>query len=152
MGTITEVVIGSIWDSNADAIIVPVNCVGVMGAGMALQCKLDYPIVFDAYKRECEKGIDPGTLLAMFIGHQRHLILMPTKTHYRLPSTLEIVESSLKSLKCVVFENRFRSVAVPALGCGLGGLKWSDVRPLIVRYLDEIPDCTFYMYGPEAHR
>lgn len=122
---------GSLFDTGAVALVNPVNCVGVMGAGLALQFKRRFPSNFAAYQDDCRSGILHPGRVTLFREAGCWIVNFPTKDHWRDPSRLEWVESGLAYLRKVLDLDRIRSVAVPALGCGLGGLKWPDVKQAI---------------------
>ena len=151
---------GDIFDSDAEAFVNPVNCVGVMGKGLALKFKILYPDNFNAYKIMCDKGmLKPGYVITHTInqnryegseynGNPKYIINFPTKDHWKDPSTLEYIESGLKALINIVDKNNIKSVAVPPLGCGLGGLNWDDVNKLFHQYLKDVDSVDFIIYEP----
>lgn len=127
---------GDLLKAEADAIVNTVNCVGVMGKGIALQFKKKWPDNYKAYKKACDAGlVRPGKMhvhdLGRFAGRPYHIINFPTKDHWRGGSQLSFIEEGLKDLVRVVREQGIRSIAIPPLGCGNGGLDWEVVRPLI---------------------
>lgn len=149
---------GNILDSGAAALVNPVNCVGVSGAGLAKAFALRYPRWAAAYKVAAKRG-------EIRIGHVwRHaadvafdaplIYALPTKQHWREPSRLEDVAAGLRSLPADVVCGEFKplSIAIPAVGCGLGGLDYRDVRPLIVAAAErmERAGVTVYLYPPGA--
>lgn len=145
---------GDLLKADAQALVNPVNCVGVMGKGLALQFKQAYPGNDISYRAACERGeLRPGTLHVYQVRPlgqaPRWIVNVPTKRHWRDASRIEDVESGLGALVAWVQQADVRSIAVPALGCGLGGLAWSDVRPLIDRAFDATPDVRVLVYGPE---
>lgn len=130
---------GDLFESQAEALVNAVNCVGVMGKGIALQFKQRFPENFRAYEEACIfREVQIGE---MFVTQQTDpslplwIINFPTKKHWSNPSKLEWIESGLKDLRRFLIENKVQSVAIPALGAGLGGLDWPDVRRLIEREL-----------------
>jgi O-acetyl-ADP-ribose deacetylase (regulator of RNase III) len=128
---------GDILQSDAEALVNPVNCVGVMGKGLALQFKQAFPGNFKVYKRACADGaMKPGRMLAWSTGDDRYIINFPTKRHWKDKSCLEDIEAGLKGLMWTILYLDIRSIAIPPLGCGLGGLRWQDVRPLIETAFD----------------
>lgn len=136
----------SIFDSTADALINPVNCVGVMGKGLAKEFKERYPECFPPYKEACSKKIlEPGKLIYvrtcvqpdLFSITRPAIILFPTKKHWRGNSQLRWIKAGLQNLKKTYREWGISSVAMPQLGCGLGGLKWIDVKEVIERLFEE---------------
>lgn len=143
---------GNLLDSDADALINTVNTVGVMGKGIALQFRRAYPAMFDAYKRACESGeVEVGRMHIWPTGQMtgpRYIINFPTKHHWRGRSKLEYIEGGLRDLVRVIAELGIRSIAVPPLGAGNGGLDWTAVRPLVVRYLGHMADTRVLLYEP----
>lgn len=136
---------GNILDSQSDFITIPVNCVGVMGAGLALEFKKKYPIVFQWYKEDCQKSeIAPG--IPVFYNQ---VCLFPTKDHWKNPSKLEWIDIGLAILSNRWYEEGDFSIALPALGCGLGGLNWeSEVKPLIEKYFSKHQNIDVEVYEP----
>lgn len=135
--------------SAAEALVNPVNCVGVMGAGLAKQFKAAFPDNFEAYEAACRRGeISPGRIHAFDRGPDcmpRWVINFPTKRHWREASRLDDIEKGLDSLEETIRKLGIRSLAIPPLGCGLGGLDWDDVRPRIIFHLSELVDLEIYM-------
>ena len=126
---------GDILAEDAEALVNTVNCVGVMGRGIALQFKKAFPDNFRAYADACKRDeVRPGRMFVFETGqlaNPRCIINFPTKRHWRGSSRIEDVEAGLQDLVTVINERGIRSIAVPPLGSGLGGLEWSDVRPRI---------------------
>ena len=125
-----------------EAVINAVNTVGIMGKGIALMFKERFPDNFKAYKEACDNGqIRIGK---MFVSENRDLfapkwiVNFPTKTHWRANTRLEWIEEGLEDLVRVISDKNIRSIAVPPLGCGNGGLNWSDVKPLMVTALEQV--------------
>ena len=128
-----------IFTSRCHALVNPVNCVGVMGRGLALAFKQRYPDHFASYRAACIHGhVYPGTILVNDLGLgalPRYLIAVPTKRHFRDRSELADIELSTRALARELIVRRIPSVAIPKLGCGLGGLRWTDVHAAIVPIL-----------------
>lgn len=143
-----------ILTANVEAIVNPVNCVGVMGKGVALEFKRAYPANFALYKVACERGdMKPGTVYTVLTGKRvnpRYIINFPTKRHWRDSSRMEDIESGLVALVDTVKMHGIKSIAIPALGCGLGGLRWSDVRPRIERAFADVTGVDVYILEPRA--
>ena len=141
---------GNIFTTEAQTIVNTVNCVGVMGKGLALQFKKRYPENFDDYRIFCEKGL--LTIGNMFITNQRaqpkYVINFPTKVHWRDKSKIEYIFQGLHDLKCYASLMQIKSIAIPPLGCGLGGLDWKDVKPLIIKAMESLPDVNVEIYEP----
>lgn len=143
---------GNLLDAKTEAIINTVNTVGVMGKGIALMFKERFPENFAAYAAACKVGevrvgemfVTPGVELS----GPRWIINFPTKKHWRNPTQLEWVKDGLMDLKSFLIEKEVKSVAVPPLGCGNGGLDWRVVRPLIEVALSELDGVEVYIYEP----
>lgn len=140
-----EYIVGDIFTSPAQVIVNAVNTVGVMGKGIALEYKNRYPRMFEIYKEACEKRkFQIGKL--MLIDEQDHQILLfPTKESWRLPSKIEYIEKGLKTFAEKYTQNNITSIAFPKLGCGNGGLSWGIVKPMMEKYLKELP-IDIYIY------
>jgi O-acetyl-ADP-ribose deacetylase (regulator of RNase III) len=136
---------GDIFASGAEVLVNTVNCVGVMGKGLALEVKQRFPKVFEDYRYACGCGlVAPGRVFVSATGllppeGPRFVVNLPTKRHWREPSRLDDVRSGLVSLAEVLPALGVASVSIPALGCANGGLFWGDVRPLIFSVLGELP-------------
>lgn len=133
---------GDLFTDDADILVCPTNCVGVMGAGLALEFKRRFPWCEKSYIAACSAGdLSPGGVLMLHQEGQR-IFHVATKDHWRDPSELEWIESACENIvSCMVFQglvNPVSSVAVPALGCGLGELEWSDVLPIMQRHFADI--------------
>jgi O-acetyl-ADP-ribose deacetylase (regulator of RNase III) len=126
----------TVFDSPAQTIVNPVNCVGVMGKGLALAVKSRYPEVFHKYVIACESGKMRIGNLQLVKTTDRWILNFPTKKHWRGASKLEFVEVGLKKFVKTYRRRHIASVAFPPLGCGHGGLKWDEVEPLMRRYLE----------------
>ena len=127
--------LGNILKANAQALVNPVNCVGVSGKGLALQFRRAWPTNYLSYVGTCKDGqLRPGRLHIFAtgrLGNPKWIINFPTKDDWRDKSKLIYVEGGLDALVAECLTNRIESVAIPPLGCGLGGLKWEDVEKLI---------------------
>jgi O-acetyl-ADP-ribose deacetylase (regulator of RNase III) len=145
---------GDIIAEDAEALVNTVNCVGVMGRGIALQFKNAFPENFEAYQVACARNeVQPGKMLVFETSHitnPRFIINFPTKRHWRGKSRIEDIETGLKTLVQEIRQRKIRSIAVPPLGSGLGGLNWSDVRPLIVEALKDIDDLRVIVFEPNG--
>jgi O-acetyl-ADP-ribose deacetylase (regulator of RNase III) len=131
--TVTQ---GDLLRAETDAIVNAVNCVGVMGKGIALQFKKKWPENFRDYKRACDAGeVRPGKVhvheMGTLAGRPHFIVNFPTKDHWRDGSKMEFVEEGLRDLVRVVKSVGIRSIAIPALGCGHGGLDWAEVEPRV---------------------
>jgi O-acetyl-ADP-ribose deacetylase (regulator of RNase III) len=143
---------GDILKDDAEALINTVNCVGVMGRGIALQFKDAFPKNFKSYANACRRGeVQPGRMFVFETGEltpPRYIINFPTKRHWRGKSRMEDIDLGLKALVEVINEKHIRSVAIPPLGSGLGGLDWHKVRPRIEAALQPLTDVQAIIYEP----
>ena len=143
---------GDILAENAEALVNSVNCVGVMGRGIALQFKHAFPENFKAYAEACKHGeVRPGHMFVFETGHlsnPRYIINFPTKRHWRSKSRIEDIDAGLESLARVIRERDVNSIAVPPLGSGLGGLEWTRVRPRIEEALRGVPNVKIVLFEP----
>ena len=137
-----------IFLSKADALVNPVNCKGLMGQGLALEFKKRFPECVQPYKTAVASGnLLPGTLLFVHLIVQPDLfstkrpavILFPTKNHWRDKSKIEWIDKGLRFLRDNYRQWQINSVAIPQVGCGLGGLPWPEVKQLIEQYLCSEP-------------
>lgn len=141
---------GDILESEAEAIVIPVNCVGVMGAGLAKQLRDRYPHVYADYRAECSEGnMEVGQINVAYF--EPAVVYFPTKDHWRNKSKLEWIEQGMNGLEDAIRESKWKSIALPALGCGLGGLNWSSVLPLIEKVTNKFPKVLFEIYPPQEH-
>ena len=138
-----EFVTGNLLKADVDALVNTVNTEGVMGKGVALQFKRAFPANYKAYRSACKAGeVKLGRMFVFGTGRlerPRYIINFPTKGHWRSRSRLADIEAGLADLRRVLTDLQVESVAVPPLGCGLGGLRWTDVRPRIESALAELP-------------
>ncbi|OFW09803.1 MAG: Appr-1-p processing protein [Acidobacteria bacterium RIFCSPLOWO2_12_FULL_59_11] len=141
---------GDILRADTEALVNTVNCVGIMGRGVALQFKNAFPENFKAYAAACKRDeLQPGRMFVFetgWLANPKYIINFPTKRHWRGKSRMEDIESGLKDLVSVIRERRITSVAIPPLGSGLGGLEWRQVRPSIeaaMRGLDTVRTIVF---------
>lgn len=145
---------GDILRCEADALVNTVNCVGVMGRGIALQFKNAYPDNFKAYQAACKRdAVQPGRMHVFETGQltpPRFIINFPTKRHWRGKSRIEDIEAGLVDLVKVIRDKSIRSIAIPPLGAGLGGLYWNEVRPLIEHALAELADVRVLVFEPKG--
>ena len=140
---------GDIFKSPAQVLTNTVNCAGIMGKGVALEFKNRYPQMFGDYKSKCDQdNVKPGQPY-LWEDDSAQVLNFPTKRHWRDNSLLQDIEDGLKHLANSYEQLGIQSIAIPALGCGLGGLKWSEVQPLIVKYLGSLPDLDVYVYEPQ---
>jgi O-acetyl-ADP-ribose deacetylase (regulator of RNase III) len=145
---------GDILKSGTDALVNTINCVGVMGRGIALQFRHAYPENFRAYAAACRRGeVQPGRMFVFETGQlaaPRYIINFPTKRHWRGKSRIEDIEAGLAALVEVIRARRIRSIAIPPLGSGLGGLDWIEVRPRIKAALAGLADVRVLILEPSG--
>ena len=143
---------GDILNEEADALVNTVNCVGVMGRGIALQFKRAFPDNFRVYAERCRRGdMIPGEVFVYETKEMlppKYVINFPSKRHWRGKSRIDDIEAGLTSLADALRRHDIHSIAIPPLGSGLGGLNWHDVRPLIVDALQEFADIDIVVYEP----
>ncbi len=145
---------GDILDADVEALVNTVNCVGIMGRGIALQFKNTYPDNFAAYSVACGLGeVKPGRMFVYETGrltNPRYIINFPTKRHWRGNSRIEDIETGLKALVVEIEARSIRSIAVPPLGSGLGGLRWPDVRQRIEHALSSLKNVNVLVFEPNG--
>lgn len=146
-----RIITGNLLKAEAEALVNTVNTVGIMGKGVALQFKQAFPQNFKAYEAACKR--DEVRLGRMFITYTgllepRLIVNFPTKRHWKGNSKIEDIVAGLEDLVRVVQDERIRSIALPPLGCGLGGLRWEDVRPLIEEAFEAVPEVEVFLFAP----
>jgi len=145
---------GDLLKADAEALVNTVNCVGVMGKGIALQFKKKWPAAFKDYKQVCDKkALRPGIMhlydLGMLAGKPYYIIHFPTKDHWRSKSQMSYIEDGLKELVKTVRSLKIKSIAIPPLGCGNGGLEWTLVERLIRQAFQPIENSIdVHLYAP----
>jgi O-acetyl-ADP-ribose deacetylase (regulator of RNase III)/uncharacterized protein YwgA len=145
---------GNLLNENVDALVNTVNCVGVMGKGIALQFKQTYPGNFKEYEKACRRHeVSTGKIFVYPTGALlgvKYIINFPTKKHWKEKSEIGYIRNGLDNLIEVIKDYSIHSIAIPPLGCGNGGLNWRDVRPLIVAKLSQLPDIQVIIYEPSG--
>lgn len=148
--TVIKFTSGDILQADTQAIVNPVNCVGIMGAGLALQFKKRWPDNFKLYAAACKQNeVKPGRMFIALTGrltNPKYIINFPTKRHWRDASKIEDVELGLNALARYIKTRGIKSIAIPPLGCGLGGLNLADVRPMIESTLSDLKDVEILVY------
>lgn len=143
---------GNLLEAEVEAVVNTVNTVGIMGKGIALMFKERFPKNFEEYVRACKKK--EVRIGKMFVTDSDELfgpkwiINFPTKTHWRVRTQLNWIQEGMNDLVQTIVERNIRSIAVPPLGCGNGGLEWHSVRPIIVAALEGVPDLDARIYEP----
>ncbi len=143
---------GDILKADTEALVNTVNCVGVMGRGIALQFKKAFPENFKVYAAACKAHqVKPGKMFVYDLNRlydPRFIINFPTKRHWKNNSRIEDIKLGLTDLINIVQQQQIRSIAVPPLGCGNGGLNWAEVRPLIIEAFESVPEVTVLLFEP----
>lgn len=145
---------GDILRADAEALVNTVNCVGVMGRGIALQFKKAFPKNFMAYAAACKnEEVQPGRMFVFEteqLTNPRYIINFPTKRHWRGKSRMEDIDAGLTDLVATIRQHDIRSIAIPPLGSGLGGLEWSEVKARIEEHLVSLDDVQVMVYEPKG--
>lgn len=148
-----EFVTGDFFDYKANIRVNTVNCVGVMGAGVALTFKNRYPQMFDDYVQACKKKeVAPGkphVWIESDLISTSTIINFPTKIHWKNPSEYEYIEKGLIWLRDYLAEHEEATVTLPALGCGHGGLNWDIVKQMIIKYLGSL-EAKIFVFNPTS--
>lgn len=143
---------GNLFDSHAKVIVNAVNTVGVMGKGIALDFKEKYPSNMAAYKQACTDGVvQIGKVFPVRVVENNHVewvVNFPTKKHWKGKSDIEWIKSGLVDLKRFIISSNVKSIAIPPLGAGHGGLSWSDVKKCIENELSSLTDVEIEIYEP----
>lgn len=147
-----EFTTGDILDAKTEALVNTVNCVGIMGRGIALQFKNHFPKNFKAYEAACDRNeLRPGRMFVYstdLMNGPKFIINFPTKRHWRGKSRIEDIESGLIALRHEIESRQIRSIAIPPLGSGLGGLDWNEVRAKIEQTLQGLDAVRIVVYEP----
>ena len=144
---------GDLFEADVDALVNAVNTEGVMNRGIALQFKKRYPSMFRDYARRCKLGdLYIGTVHFFEIDTENKpffIINFPTKELWINPSEISYIRTGLSALRAKISSHGIKSIAIPALGCGLGQLKWEEVKPIISEYCNTfMPDIEVLLYEP----
>jgi O-acetyl-ADP-ribose deacetylase (regulator of RNase III) len=149
-----EIIKGNIFTSQCQTLVNTVNCVGVMGKGIALQFKQAYPENFRQYQKACRAGqVQPGQMFTVATGNlfnPQYIINFPTKRHWKGKSKIDDIKTGLVALLAQVQQLNITSIAIPPLGCGNGGLDWGEVKPLITSAFAELPDVQVIIFEPSG--
>ncbi|MCY7331641.1 MAG: macro domain-containing protein [Pseudanabaena sp. CAN_BIN31] len=147
-----ELTKGDILKADAEALVNTVNCVGVMGRGIALQFRKAFPENFKVYEAACKANeVQAGKMFVYDLNRlysPRFIINFPTKRHWKGKSCIEDIKLGLADLLDVLQRHQISSIAIPPLGCGLGGLNWEEVRPLIIEAFQTAPSVNVLLYEP----
>ncbi|EKD28588.1 MAG: hypothetical protein ACD_79C00270G0007 [uncultured bacterium] len=149
-----KIIKGDILKQESEALVNTVNCVGVMGRGIALAFREAYPENYRLYKKSCDKKeVIPGRMFVYVSGdifNTKYIINFPTKRHWKEKSHFEDIKSGLIDLANVIEKFAIKSITIPPLGCGLGGLDWKIVRPLIEDSLKHLTDVEINIIEPDS--
>ncbi len=142
---------GNIFNTSCQVLVNTVNCVGVMGKGIALECKLRFPDMFEKYKEFCEKKlIKPGSL-QLWSNSKPWVLNFPTKAHWKDPSKIEYLEKGLDKFKSEYSKKNITSIAFPLLGASLGGLSEELVYKTMIKYLEPLKNIDIEIYEYDAN-
>lgn len=130
---------GDIFQSKAQTVTATVNCVGIMGKGLAKEFRQRFPDMYKEYAKICRKGELKKGSFYLYKNLHVQILCFPTKDNWKGPSKYEFIEEGLKTLKRDYKKLGIDSLAIPPLGCGIGGLEWSKVKELIIKYLSDLP-------------
>jgi O-acetyl-ADP-ribose deacetylase (regulator of RNase III) len=148
------------FNSDASVLVNTVNCVGIMGKGLALEFRRLFPDMFEEYQELCrQKAIEPGTTTPYYRGHRSEkppiwIVNFATKQHWSKPSKIEWIDWGLSDLRRFLLERPMDTspTSIPALGCSNGGLCWEEVKPKIISMCEDVlklnENHRFYIYGP----
>lgn len=141
---------GNLFESPAQVLTNTINCAGAMGAGIALEFKKLFPAMHQDYLLRCKNGeVRPG-IPYLWENDSVQILNFPTKRHWKENSRMEDIEQGLAYLVNNYQKLGIATLALPPLGCGLGGLSWGDVRPIVEKHLGEIQDLEVFVYEPRA--
>ena len=144
----------SMFNYQVDCYVNPVNCMGVSGKGLALEFKKRFPEAQKQYEHYCKEGVfTPGRILWTYPSKNLYLVYFATKNHWKNPSQIEWINEGMYWLKYDLtytyeLNTNVKSIAIPALGCGLGGLDWNDVKPIIEKFMENL-DVEVYIFEPQ---
>lgn len=139
--TSLRITAGDIFSSRCQTLVNPVNCVGAMGAGLAAEFRRRYPAMFEDYRERCGRGEMRIGEPYLWRGGERWVLNFPTKRHWREKSETAFIAAGLTRLKEAAEGWGVVSLAVPALGCGLGGLEWEEMRGVLLEHLPPPGTC-----------
>ncbi|QRN02803.1 Appr-1-p processing protein [Legionella sp. MW5194] len=149
-----EYVTGNLLEANAEALVNTVNTVGIMGKGIALQFKQAWPENFKSYAKACKAGeVAPGKMFIYELketSSPHFIINFPTKRHWKQKSHIQDIKIGLETLIDEIKQRGIQSIALPPLGCGNGGLPWTEIRPLIEQAFANIPQVQVMLYAPKG--
>ena len=137
---------GNIFNTNCQTLVNTVNCIGVMGKGMALECKLRFPEMFIKYKDSCDKKLFKPGYLQIYKNSKPWILNFPTKIHWKDPSKIEYLEKGLKKFQDEYLNKNISSIAFPLLGASLGGLSEELVYETMTKYLEPLNNIDIEIY------
>jgi len=145
---------GNMFDLDADVLVNTVNCVGVMGCGVALAIKQRYPEIYRRYRADCKNAtIMPGGVYVYRANDDKLILQFATKDHWRQLSRLVYIQDGLDALKKILQQQPPGTVvAIPALGCGHGGLDWDTVKAMIESHLSDLDHLDIHVFQPRDSR
>ena len=135
----------TVFDAPVQTIVNTVNCEGFMGKGLALEVKTRFPEVFQKYQAMCKRGKMQVGKLQLIKSTEPWVLNFPTKDHWRAKSKLEYIDKGLRKFVSTYKRRGIKSIAFPPLGCGSGGLRWDEVRPLMEKHLARLTGIEVYI-------
>ena len=141
---------GNLMESAAQALVNTVNLEGFMGKGIAYQFKKQYPKNFDEYNSACKNGVIQIGKSLVFFENEKIIINFPTKDKWRSKSKIEYIRLGLMDLVQKIKQLNIKSIAIPPLGTGNGGLNWNEVRNMMIEYLKDLENCEIFIYEPSS--
>lgn len=139
---------GNIFESKCQTIVNAINCIGIMGKGIALKFKQEYPEMYNDYKQKCyKKQVKLGVPYLYKVNDNKFILNFPTKYHWKDNSNLNDIENGIKYMIDNKEEFNFQSISIPALGCGLGSLKFDDVKDILMKL--KVLDIPIEIYYPK---
>jgi O-acetyl-ADP-ribose deacetylase (regulator of RNase III) len=145
---------GNLLEADVEALVNTVNTVGVMGKGIALQFKRSFPHNFKSYEAACKRGeVRLGEMFVHETGtidNPKYIVNFPTKKHWKSRSTVADIKVGLTALRSTITALGLRSIAIPPLGCGNGGLDWAEVHPVIREGLADLSAVRILIYPPQG--
>ena len=142
----------NIFNSRTETLVNTVNCVGIMGKGLAKEFKKHFPEMYEEYRIRCTNNeIKPGhPYIWKNTTGGKSVLNFPTKEHWKGNSRVEWIESGLKIFTDNYHNWEIVSIAFPALGCTNGGLDWESIEPLMLHHLQKLRDITIEIYPPST--
>lgn len=148
---------GDLFESGCEALVNPVNTRGVSGKGLALRFKQEFPLNYELYAKACrEDRLLPGGVFVVDVSNCKfpsvlYILNAATKDDWRNPSTMQMVRWSIQHIRDAIYRFGIRSIAIPALGCGCGGLEWKQVKRALIEILSDVSASRIKIYEPTCN-